>query len=118
MAADVINKERVSNGTYLAAMINGGSECHATVYNDKVTLYDKQWNKRGVINRERFQMHYRVVKEVINKQDFYDIHHYVGGKVLARIQMRASYALCKYKVNELKASFENYRIGHLLIVPI
>lgn len=118
MGADVINKVKVSNGTYLAAMVNGGSECNATVYNDKVTLYDMQWNKRGVINRERFEAHYRIVKEVMNKQDFYDIHHYVGGKVLARIQMRASYALCKHKVDELRRTFDNYRIGHLLIVPI
>lgn len=118
MGADVINKVKVSNGTYLAALINGNSPCHATVYNDKVTLYDMRWVKRGVISRERFEQHYRIDKAVKNPNEFYDIHHYVGGKVLARIQMRASYALCKHKVDELRRTFDNYRIGHLLIVPI
>lgn len=52
------------------------------------------------------------------KYTAFDIHWYVDGKVKERIQMRADYGLCKWKISKLKEENAVYRVGKMIIVGV
>ncbi len=105
-------------------MQNGSYEITHRVLNTKYILKHRNGSfKLYDINRDTFlrtitesylNEWYAVGNKINEENKLYDIIHFVNGKEQGTILMKASYAVCVHKINELKQN--SHTIG--LLKPI
>lgn len=96
----------MKNGRYTCLLRATRMEVTFTAYNGSIKL----WNGR-YISEAILKEHYTEPTRIVSEKKTYNIHWIVGGVIKEVINCRASWPVCKHKINTMKGK---YTFGKLI----